>query len=79
MTLQGGCLMLGLAAVTALDANVGRAAALTLADLKKREAAQVSTAAKRERQRSATAEVRPEALRPTLSPLPDNAWGENAR
>jgi hypothetical protein len=79
MTLQGGCLLLGLAAVTALDANVGRAAALTLAELKKRETAKVSTAAKRERQRSATAAVRPEADRPTLSPLPDDAWGENVR
>jgi hypothetical protein len=79
MTLQGGCLLLGLAVVTALDANVGRAAALTLADVKKRQAGQVSTGAERERQRSATAAVRAEAVKPKLSPLPDNAWGDNVK
>lgn len=79
MTLQGGCLLLGLAAMTALDANVGRAAALTLADIKKRQATQVSTGAERERQRNATATVRAEAVRPKLSALPDDAWGENVK
>jgi hypothetical protein len=79
MTLQGGCLLLGLAAVTALDANIGRAAALTLADLKKRQATQLSAEAERERQRSATAAVRAEAVRPSLSPLPADAWGENVK
>jgi hypothetical protein len=69
-TLQGGCLIVGLAAVTALDANVGKASALALADLKKRRAAEVSTAAERERQRSAAAAVRSEAVRPTLDVLP---------
>jgi len=78
-TLQGGCLMVGLAAVTALDANVGKAAALALAELKKRRAAEVSTAAERERQRSAAAAVRSEAVRPTLSLLPDDAWGDNVK
>lgn len=70
MTLQGGCLIVGLAAVTALDANVGKASALALAELKKRRATEVSTAAERERQRSAAAAVRSEAARPTLEPLP---------
>jgi len=76
MTLQGACLMLGLAAVAALDANVGKAAAVTLADLKKRladlkkrKAATDSAAAKRERQRSAPAAARAEAARPTLASM----------
>lgn len=79
MLLQGACLMLGLAAVTALDANVGKATALTLAELKKKQEANVSAAAQRERQRSASAAVRAEAARPTLSPLPEDAWGEHVR
>lgn len=69
MTLQGACLMLGLAAVTALEANVGKAAALTLADLKKRKAATESAANKRERQRSAPVAARAEAARPTLTSM----------
>lgn len=69
-TLQSGCLVVGLAAVTALDANVGKASALALAELRKRRAAEVSAAAERERQRSAAAAVRSEAARPTLEPLP---------
>lgn len=79
LSLQGSCLLLGLAAVTALDANIGRASALVLADVKKRQAARESAAAQRERQRSAPAAVRPEAGRPTLSPLADDAWGENVK
>jgi pyruvate/2-oxoglutarate dehydrogenase complex dihydrolipoamide acyltransferase (E2) component len=79
MMLQGACLLLGLAAVTALDANVGKSAALTLTDLKKRQAAQASAAVERERQRSAKAATRAEAARPTLTPLPDDAWGERVR
>ena len=76
MTLQGACLLLGLAATTALDANVGKASAVVLADLKRRRDAQSRVAAKRERQRSATAATRAEAARPTLSPLPGDAWGD---
>jgi hypothetical protein len=73
LTLQGACLLLGLAAVTALDANIGKASALTLAEVKKRQAARGSVAAQRERQRSAPAATRAEAARPTLSPLPPEA------
>jgi hypothetical protein len=70
--------MLGLAAVTALDANVGRAAALTLADITKRQSAKVGAEAEREDQRSATAAARTEADRPTLSPIAPDAFGPAA-
>lgn len=78
MDLQGACLLLGLAAATALDANVGKASAVVLADVKKRRAATASAEVKRERQRSAPAEVRAEAARPTLSPIPRDAFGKDA-
>jgi hypothetical protein len=69
LSLQGSCLVLGLAAVTALDANIGRASALMLADVKKRKATRESAAAQRERQQSAPAAARHRADRPALAPL----------
>jgi hypothetical protein len=69
LTLQGSCLLLGLAAVTALDANIGRASALMLADVKKRNATKASAAAQRERERSAPAAARHRPGRPALAPL----------
>lgn len=80
--------------MTALDANIGRASALILADVKKRQAARASAAAQRERKRSAPAAARqlaerpalasleapqPDGERPTLTPLPPDAWGADAR
>jgi hypothetical protein len=94
LDLQGSCLLLGLAAVTALDANIGRASALVLADVKKRQATRESAAAQRERKRSAPAAAReqatrpalaqlkerpPDGGRPTLTPIPADAWGKDAR
>lgn len=85
-------LLLGVAAVTAVEANIGRAAGVALGELKKRERqAEVveamkereqtdnaSEAAQRERQRSAPAASRPAAaVRPTLTPIPDDAWGRS--
>jgi hypothetical protein len=92
--LQGSCLLLGLAAVTALDANIGRASAFALADVKKRQAAAESAAAQRERERSAPAAARKRARRratasldaerarderPVLSPMHPATWGEDVR
>lgn len=74
--LQGSCLLLGLAAVTALDANIGRASALVLADVKKRQDARERVADERERQRSAEDAAPP--LRPVLSPIPPDAFGKAA-
>ena len=78
LTFQGACLLLGLAAVTALDANVGKASALVLADVRKRRAATASAEGKRERERSAPPEVRAEAARPTHYPIPPDAFGKDA-
>jgi hypothetical protein len=78
LSVQGSCLLLGLAAVTALDANIGRASASLLADVKKRQAARNAAAAERERQRSAEAAATPDAARPSLSPIPADAFGKAA-
>lgn len=74
--IQGSCLVLGLAAVTALDANIGRASALMLAEVKKRKAARESAAAQRERQRSAPAAARDPAVGPAVVPLDEGGPNE---
>jgi hypothetical protein len=91
LSLQCSCLLLGLAAVTALDANIGRASALILADVEKRRAARERAAGQREPQRSAPAAAERPSLStvddgvqqprpaPVLAPIPADAWGEAAR
>jgi hypothetical protein len=73
LTLQGSCLLLGLAAVTALDANIGKASALMLSDVKKRQVAKEGAAAKREHQRSAHAAALSEMEKPTVAALAEPA------
>jgi hypothetical protein len=78
LSLQGSCLVLGLAAVTALDANIGKATALTLADVKKRREARER--ATRPALAPLDRRVPPEAAeRPELSPIPVDAWGKDVR
>jgi hypothetical protein len=64
------------AAVTAVEANIGRAAADALAALARRDAMDARAAAQRERQRSA-----PDADRakPTLSVIDPTVWGDTVR
>lgn len=70
-------LLVGLVAVTAVEANLGKAAADALVALSKHEDLQARAAAQRERQRSAPAAA--EAARPTLSELAPDAFGEAVR
>lgn len=72
-------LLLGLVVVTAVEANLGKAAADVLAALGKREDLEARAAAQRERQRSAPAAAEASAQRPTLTELPPDVFGEAAR
>jgi hypothetical protein len=72
-------LLVGVAVVTAVEANIGKAAADALLELQKREAIETRAEAQRERQRSAPAAAEAEAARPTLTPMPADAFGEAAR
>lgn len=82
---QATCLLLGLAATTALDAYIGKAASSVRADVKKRHEqaarpSEVQRTSERQRSEDAASEdttaKRPVPLRlrerPTLSPLPAN-------
>jgi hypothetical protein len=71
--------LVGVAVVTAVEANIGKAASDALLVLQKRDAVKTRAAAERERQRSAPAAAEVAAARPTLSPMPDDAFGEAAR
>jgi len=96
VSVHGTCLIVALAAVAALDANVGKASSFVLAETRKRKVAREAAAAQRERQRSAPADAAdtPEAVptqgakgdaeatggvRPNLSAIATDAWGEAAR
>lgn len=72
-------LLVGVAAVTTVEANIGKAAADALVALQKREAVEAIAATQRERQRSAPVAATAEAARPTLTEIPADAFGEAAR